>query len=243
MDLIRVFVGTEDNQFAPQQVLEDSIRARTTGPVEVRFCRQEIERVGGTNFGFVRFMVPSLCEFKGKAIYLDADMVALADVRELWNALSDDYAIAVVTQPEGFFGGKDVTQMPQTSVMVLNCEKLTTWDPKTMFLSVVPNKSKLAEGQIHYRDFMALTWCDPTLLQSLDPRWNHFNVVRPDTKLVHFSHVRSQPWKNPSHPLTTVWARYLRTAIRRRALRRRDLWREIRKGHVDRQFLRYAVLP
>ena len=32
-----------------------------------------------------RFSIPEHCEFKGRAIYLDIDMIVLADIAELWN--------------------------------------------------------------------------------------------------------------------------------------------------------------
>ncbi|RMG18333.1 MAG: hypothetical protein D6731_02280, partial [Planctomycetota bacterium] len=128
-----------------------------------------------------------------------------------------------------------------TSVMVLACERLRDWDPERLFENVIPNRQPLAPGQIHYRDFMTASWVQPSRIQALDPAWNHFNLVNERTKLVHFSHVRSQPWKNPDHPLTDLWERWLRKALVDGALRRRELVREILRGHVHRRFLR--ILP
>lgn len=236
---LTVYIGTEDDQLIPQKVLEYSIRRHAKRPVQVRSVKQEVDRVGGTNFGFVRFCVPQMNRFEGKAIYLDADQLVFTDIHELAAQLDDDHAIALVNEPKGTFGNKAVGQHNQTSVMVLDCAKLRDWDPKTMFQRVVPNRAELQSGQIHYRDFMMLSWFDQSRIQPVDPRWNHFNIVEPDSKLTHFSYVRNQPWKNPSHPLTAFWGKWLRDAVRAGAVGRMELFREIRRGAIHRRFLTY----
>ena len=70
-------------------------------------------------------------------------------------------------------------------------------------------------------------------------KYIHFNIVNKNTKLVHFSHVRSQPWKNVNHELTEFWAIWLKEAIKSKAVSRITVFLEIIKGNVDRYFLRY----
>lgn len=236
--MIRIVIGTEANQFTAQKVLEYSIRKHTKEPVEIRFVTQQAGmRVGGTNFGFVRFMIPSIYNFEGKAIYMDADQLVFQDVKGLWDSLPSNCDVACVQHPEGNFGDKPVGQHNQTSVMVMNCGRLRDWDPTVMFKTVVPNSSELKPGEIHYRDFMMLGFMDQSRIGALDPRWNHFNIIRDDTRLVHFSHVRSQPWKSPKHPLTPAWEGWLRETMRAGKLSRLELLREIVTGHVARHFL------
>ena len=236
---LSVYIGTEDDQLIPQKVLEYSIHKNAKTSVRVQAVKQEMDRVGGTNFGFVRFVVPRLNNYQGKAIYLDADQLVFTDINELGDLLDSNHAIGLVNQPQGAFGAKPVGQHNQTSVMALDCEKLRDWNPDTMFAHVVPNRSELQPGQIHYRDFMMLTWFDQSQIQPIDPRWNHFNIVEPDSKLTHFSYVRSQPWKNPSHPLTEFWGKWLREAIRAGAVGRLDLIKEILRGAIHKRFLAY----
>lgn len=237
---LTVYIGTEDDQMIPQKVLEYSIHKNAKRPVKVRAVKQEVERVGGTNFGFVRFFVPQMNNYQGKAIYLDADQLVFTDINELADLLDDQHSIALVNQPKGTFGAKPVGQHNQTSVMALDCAKLLDWNPNTMFSHVVPNRTELAPGQIHYRDFMMLTWFDQSKIQPIDPRWNHFNIVEPDSKLTHFSYVRSQPWKNPSHPLTAFWGKWLKEAVRAGAVGRIELLKEIWRGAIHRRFLAYV---
>lgn len=236
---LTVYIGTEDDQLIPQRVLEYSIHKSARSPVTVRAVKQETNRVGGTNFGFVRFLVPQMNGYQGKAVYLDADQLVFTDIHELADALDDHHSIALVNAPVGTFGAKPVGQHNQTSVMALNCAKLGDWIPDTMFNHVVPNRAELQAGQIHYRDFMMLSWFDQSQIQPVDPRWNHFNIVEPDTKLTHFSYVRSQPWKNPAHPLTEFWGKWLREAVRAGAVGRMELFREIRRGAIRKHFLSY----
>lgn len=236
---LTVYIGTEDDQLIPQKVLEYSIQKGTKKTVQVIAVKQQVERVGGTNFGFVRFLVPKLNNYHGKAIYLDADQLVFSDIHELAELLDESHSVALVKQPKGTFGTKPVGQHNQTSVMVLDCAKLSEWEPESMFKNVVPNRAELGPGQIHYRDFMMLTWFDQSQIQAIDPRWNHFNIVESDSKLTHFSYVRSQPWRSPGHPLTAFWGKWLRAAVRAGAVGRVELLKEIWRGAIHKRFLTY----
>lgn len=234
--MIRVIVGTEDSQYVPQQVLKYSILKHASVPVDIRFIQQSEERIGGTNFGFVRFHVPEIFDYEGRAIYLDADQLVLDDISELWRALDNEYDVALVQDGEGTFGGKPVGQINQTSVMVLNCERLRDWNPRKMFDSVVGNRDPVSDGQIRYRDFMTLKWMDPGRIQPLEPSWNHFNIANHRSRLVHFSHVRSQPWRDPKHTLAAYWKQWLEESIAAGELSLEELQEEIDRGHVSNWF-------
>ena len=237
---IRVVIGTQSNQYVAQRVLEYSIRKHSAADIEIVPTRQQVGRVGGTRFGFVRFCIPSMFDYEGRAIYMDADQVVLGDVADLHSTLDEDHAVALVQRPEGFFAGRPVEPRNETSVMVLDCNKLKEWDPDHLFEHVVPNRARLRPGQIHYKDFVRLKWIDPALLQALPPSWNHYNIVREDSQLVHFSHVREQPWKRPTHPLTKFWEGWLVEALEAGYLTRQDILREVAKLHLHPRFLRYT---
>ncbi len=238
--MIRIVIGTQSTQYVPQRVLEHSIREHTSAEVEIVPTRQTVQRRGGTRFGFVRFCVPSIFGYEGRAIYMDADQLVLGDVAELAESLDDDHAVAVVQRPEGTFGGRPVEPRNETSVMVVDCEKLKQWDPDHLFENVVANGRKLRPGQIHYKDFQRLTWLDPALIQPLDPRWNHYNLLREDTRLVHFSHVREQPWRWPGHPLTQFWDDWLGQTLKAGYLTRGEILREVALLRLHPRFLHHA---
>lgn len=236
--MIQIAIGTQTKQAVPQRVLAYSIRKHTREEVDLRFETQRHRQVGGTKFGFVRFTVPALFGYQGRAIYLDADQLVLGDVRELVDQLDDAHAIGIVREIEGTFRGQPVSPRNETSVMVLDCEKLKTWDPSTIFDAVVPNDRPLRPGEIHYKDFIRLAWVDPSLIQTIDPRWNHYNLLRDDTQLVHFSHVRQQPWNNPRHPLTAFWEGWLAEAMEQGAVTRGDVLKAVARLHLHPHFLR-----
>lgn len=235
---LKIFIGTEPNQYVAQQVLIYSIKETLSVPAEIKPIQQQQERKGGTNFGFVRFNVPKLAGYEGKAVYMDADQLVFHDMKEIFDHLDDQHDLTCVRNPVGNFGNKPVpANYNQSSVMVLNCERLKDWNPDTMFDNVVPNRDELGPQQIHYKDFMSLQFMDQSRIKELDPAWNHYNQKFPDSKLVHFSHVRSQPWKNPKHPMTAMWTDWLRRAIKAGYISRVRLLIEIVRGHIHRDFL------
>ncbi|WP_126148116.1 glycosyltransferase [Synechococcus elongatus] len=228
----RIYIGTEANQYLAEQTLIYSIRKHLSDPsIEIIPLTQTQQRVGGTRFGFVRFTLPQAMGYQGKALYLDADQLALTDLAPIFDLLPDDKAIACVYEAEGLYNGKPHVQTWHTSVMLLDCEQLA-WQPDELFATVVPNKQEPKPGQIRYRNFMELQWFEQERIAKLPPSWNHFNIVTPETNIVHFSHVRSQPWKNPRHELTDFWLGYLKEAIAAGYLRRRDVVAAVARGHV-----------
>ena len=239
--MITIVIGTDPSQYVAQRVLEYTIRKHTSAEIKIIAGQQTQKRLGGTRFGFVRFLVPSLCEYQGTGIYMDADQLVLGDVAELAATVHPPHAIGIVRNIEGTFGGKPVEPRNETSVMVLDCARLTDWDPDTIFDQVVPNDQQPGPGQIRYKDFIRLGWVDQDLIQSIDPRWNHYNMVREDTRLIHFSHVREQPWKRPEHPMTALWEEWLQAAMGAGYISRTDIFKAVSRGRIHRHFLRHVL--
>lgn len=240
---LRIYIGTEDNQFVAQQVLAYSIETQASVPVAVipTYAQQlqfDMSKLGGTKFGLVRFNVPHLAGYRGRAIYLDADQLVFADIKDLFDSLDSTHAIACVQQPRGTYNDQPLEPGNYSSVMVLNCARLADWNPATLFNQILPNDAPPVPGKIHYKDFIQLQAVDQSRIQPLDAHWNQFNEVTPETKLVHFSHVSTQPWKNPKHPLAPLWTQWLRRAIKAGYLSRWQVFTEIRKKHLHKHYYR-----
>ena len=95
MSAIRIFIGTDDGQAVSTAVLKHSIMSRTSSEVDLRELkdlRTGLEDRFYTGFSFYRWGIPSFCDFTGRAIYLDTDIVALCDVRELWEMGMGDHS-------------------------------------------------------------------------------------------------------------------------------------------------------
>lgn len=94
---IRVFIGHGGEPDAPaMRVLRHSILAHASLPVELHAlplepkwkAQPDYPKQPGcwyTCFTAKRFAIPELCEFRGRAIYLDVDMALVSDIAELWN--------------------------------------------------------------------------------------------------------------------------------------------------------------
>ena len=102
-DTIKVFVGCDPNNCDLEQmmVLDYSIHKHTQQPVEIVWMQlshdensvwfsEPAKKIGwrtekwATPFSGFRWAIPEYCGFEGRAIYMDADVVVLCDLAELW---------------------------------------------------------------------------------------------------------------------------------------------------------------
>lgn len=213
-DPIRIFIGTETKTEVFRQVLEHSIRQRTSREVEFtpmigagwEYCIDDI--TVGTGFSLRRWMIPEHCDWKGRAIYLDADQLVLGDIGELWDyPLPNGAVVGCTYQPDKF----RTTPWPQTSVMVIDCEKAKNhWG---FHIQQVLTHLRQHKTKIDYADFMHATWLTPQ--PAVVPiYWNHLNVLNKDTKLLHYTKEPEQPHFKPDHPFADIWRKELQAAIR-----------------------------
>lgn len=120
---MRIFIGTDPRQPIAWLVLANSIARHSSIPVEITplvLDQLPIKRRGLTEFTYSRFLVPWLCKFQGRALFLDADMVVTGDIEELANDLSDCASSVRVNQ--------ELPPFEQPSMMLFNnynCQLLT----------------------------------------------------------------------------------------------------------------------
>ncbi len=121
--LPRVFIGHDPRETVAVSVLTESIQARATRPIQVAHIRQEqladvFDRppspLQSTAFSSSRFLVPWLCDYQGWALFIDADMLCLADLAELWELRDGRYAVQVVKHEHRCRAGVKFQGMPQT---------------------------------------------------------------------------------------------------------------------------------
>lgn len=137
------------------------------------------------SFTPLRFAPPTLMAFEGRALVTDPDCFAVGDVAEL--LIDEDMgakAIAAVPRP-GHNGDPDYVA---TSVMLLDCARLRHWD-------FAPLLDRLFDHEIDYVEWMQLKYEDRGTIGALDPRWNDFDRLRPETGILHTTKRRTQPWK------------------------------------------------
>lgn len=106
----KVFVGVDLRQPLAFNVLAHAIYSTARRPVKViPLYRHQlpITRTGLTDFTFSRYLVPWLCDFKDRALFMDGDMIVMEDINNLFDWYDSHYdtdqrpAVSVVLdQPE-----------------------------------------------------------------------------------------------------------------------------------------------
>ena len=132
------------------------------------------------SFTPLRFAPPELMGYQGKAIIVDPDVFAVGDAQEL---------LARDMQGKSLFcrarkGNKEFA----SSVMLLDCAKLKHWKLEEQF-------SEMFENKRDYMDWICLKLEPKENIGLLEPEWNDFDRLRPETKLLHNTKRWTQPWK------------------------------------------------
>jgi hypothetical protein len=208
-DVIKIFVGTQVEQMLVVKVLEYSIMKHTKRRVEViPLCNAEIEipmpkkqdNQPRTPFSFQRFLIPQLCNYQGKAIYVDSDMQVFKDINILWGLPMGNNDLLSATLRS------DKARTPQYSVMLLDCEKLK-WDIQDIV-------SKLDNGTLTYKSLMEKMIVAKNPDASISCTWNSLEYFERDkTGLLHYTDMNKQPWVSTKNPLAYIWVKALKDAI------------------------------
>jgi hypothetical protein len=222
MEKIRVFIGTEESQALPTAVCQWSILSRSKAEYEFNELKEiplKLDQAMYTGFSFYRFAIPEKSGYAGKSIYVDADMIILSDLSDLYHL--DMGGKAVLSRPVPAIKAWD------TSVMLLDCAKLKHWDiqrwAKLVNMGVIPYKQTIVggEGAPNHRDF-----------GDLDPNWNSWDEYHEGTKLIHYTRVGTQPWKFREHPYAQVFLKELKSAINNGHIHADFVQKEIDAGHI-----------
>jgi len=136
------------------------------------------------SFTPLRFMPPELMAYRGRAAVIDPDVFAVGDMRELLSRDMGGKALMCVARP----GHNRRPDYLASSVMLLDCAKLTHWRCEEQF-------AELFESKRDYEKWIYLGYEAPETVGLLEPEWNHFDTLNESTKLLHNTKRRTQPWK------------------------------------------------
>lgn len=224
---IKIFVAASKSERLPSKVLEYSIRRRASMNVEMNIigdCYRDIpepkhhKNQPRTPFSFQRFLIPELCQYRGRAIYLDSDMLVFDDIKKMWVNCFKDCEIATARNED------ENSRHPQFSVMLLNCKKLD-WRIEDIV-------DQLNAGQLTYESLMYEMKIARTL-PLISAEWNSlekFDAGR--TKLLHYTNMHSQPWTFATNPLGHLWVEALSDAIEDGFITKLFVEDCIEQGHV-----------
>ena len=202
-----VFVHTNEKQWLGALVAEYSFRRNSTNPdaFDVRFIHtrdhpflaakegQAFLRGGTTrvwrmddlqSFTPLRFLPPKLMNWQGRAVVTDPDVFAVGDVNELLDRDMGDTAVMGRHR-----SGKDDKQYQvATSVLLMDCARLKHWDVERDF-------DQLFTREKDYKEWMVLAYEDPANIGYLEDCWNDFDHLDENTRLIHNTKRKTQPWK------------------------------------------------
>lgn len=136
------------------------------------------------SFTPVRFAIPGLLGYEGLALVTDPDVFAVGDVAELFGRDLQGRAIWCTPRP----GYHKITDPLATSVMLLDNAKLKHWRFKE-------DLKALWDHKVDYLDWINLKREKLETIGLLEPEWNDFDRLTPETKLIHNTKRRTQPWK------------------------------------------------
>ncbi len=204
---LRIFIGWDSRFPEPAEVLAYSLRQHASIPLDIRFLKLDelkLKRahdpLASTEFTYSRFLPPYLCGFRGTALFLDNDMLALGDVREIaeldmtglaLRVVQHDYTPSATTK----MNGAVQTAYPRknwSSMMLMNCERLTLWTKDVV---------ETATGAYLHR-FQDIPDVE---IGELPRTWNTLDTMDERTKLIHWT--SGGPWfeQTQNCPHAEVW--------------------------------------
>jgi len=160
---MKIFIGYDRRQTVAFQVLAHSIWKRASKPVSITrldINQLPLRRKGLTEFTYSRYLVPYLCNYEGKALFMDADMLCLSDITQLFDI--DPFKVNVVMSKH---------QYEWPSLMLFNnaeCRELT---PE--FIETGSPQKWIIENAM-----------------GIQKNWNHivpYDGLNPDAKIVHYT--------------------------------------------------------
>lgn len=178
-ELLPVYVGYDGREDIAYKVCEFSLYKHSPDvdviPLiqsELRsngLYNREVDKLGSTEFTFTRFLVPTLQNYNGWALFCDCDFLWLGDIKEIFDQADDRYAVMVVKHDyepssETKMDGCTQTRYPRknwSSMILWNCEH-----PANQQLDT--NMINEATGQYLHR----FQWLKDSEIGSLDVRYN-----------------------------------------------------------------------
>ncbi|WP_201526071.1 glycosyltransferase [Psychrobacter frigidicola] len=195
-EVIKVFVGCDPNNCDLEQmmVLDYSLHKHTSAPVEVVWMQlsrdpnsywySNPETGEGWNttkwatpFSGFRWAIPEYCDFSGRAIYMDADVVILSDLAALWNHPIEGQSIVAA---------KTIADMTRLCTCVWDCDNAKS--------TILPVEQLRKDANSHQK-MMDLLKQNPQLVEPYQDSYNCVDgeaLAIEDIKILHYSDMGTQ---------------------------------------------------
>ncbi len=208
--MLRIFIGWDSRFPEPADVLRYSLQKHSSIPLDIRYLKldelqlaRQHDPLASTEFTYSRFLVPHLCGFQGKAIFMDNDMLCLGDIKELDDLDMTGLALRVVKHDYSPSNTVKMYGCPQTnyprknwsSLMLMNCAKLKLWTKQVV-------ETQTGAYLHRFQDI------PDEQIGEIPNTWNTLDWMDETTKLIHYTN--GGPWfkEYENHPHAGIWYQY-----------------------------------
>ena len=199
---MKIFICTNDNQSIGAKVSKQSIISRSSfAAADITILNEsdcpdlkkffslpymrrgkmiDHEKNDMQSFTLLRFMIPQLMGYAGRALVIDPDIFLVRNgLENLRNFPMEDCSIyARKGQKKGSWG---------SSVMLLNCKELQHWKISNFI-------DQMHKGLLDYNNLINLK-NEEKKIAVLENQWNEYDAIKENTILLHTTGKITQPWR------------------------------------------------
>jgi len=191
---IRMFIGTSSNgeDNPTEAVYEYSLRKNCSREIDIVWMRQTNDPSSywygwntvnwPTPFSGYRWGIAEYCNFEGRALYTDCDMINFKDISELWDIDMEGKPLAA--RKGSRFGGHEFC------VTLIDCAAFKKLDP-------IPAARQRTLDAYHQRCIRSFSGND-NLVKEIDARWNCLDGENLQIEYIwhlHWTSMPTQPWR------------------------------------------------
>jgi len=195
---LKIFIGSSSNhEDSPIEcIYEYTLRKNSSTDLDITWMRQSNDKYSYwfnwetsewfTPFSGFRWGIAEACQFKGRALYTDVDMINFRDISEVFNLNMDNkpFAARLAKRFKGF----------QPCFMLIDCERAKKF--------LAPKNEIMADKDAHnnyIKQFAKKPWLKGSkFFSKIDPKWNCLdgeNLKIEEMFQLHFTNMSTQPWK------------------------------------------------
>jgi lipopolysaccharide biosynthesis glycosyltransferase len=199
--VLQIYIGYDPREAVAYDTLAHSIRGRASVPVTIKpLVQQELRDAGlytrsrgpteSTEFSLTRFLVPALAGYRGWSLFMDCDMLCLADIAGLAALQDANKAVMVVKHDYVPKTQRKFLDQVQTRYERKNWSSLMLFNNERC-RALTPQYVNSASGLELHR----FKWIDDASIGELPKEWNWLVTeydYNPAAKLVHYT--LGGPW-------------------------------------------------
>ena len=251
METIKLFVGSGEASVIERKVLIYSVMKHTKRPIDIfvfNGTHNSIEKNNEppvlcpmplhikyrnvTEFSNYRWYIPQLCNFEGKAIFADSDMICLSDVGDFFDQNMGENAM--LAKPNAYKLGDANETRWGMSLTLFDCSKCH-FDVENFFSEIDNNLYTLTDLHQMTPQFMKY---HTYKIGNIAKGWNEFDYYDEHTKLIHYTNLYTQPWKDKGHKFGDLWFTYLNEAMESGFITKEDIDKAIIRSYARKDLLK-----